>query len=174
MKIFYQPHPNIKPIIKDLRDCKGYMTHINNFTLISLPIELAISLPYTNTLETIDDRYLERELEKRNVERVDLTVEFILQFDYDRALSDSGDRSWSSRIKVEVNELDGHKVERQSILIDKLDSRYAEAFMRACPQDDFTAIGDIDEFNWCNIVRIVSDDEAEQLEQERAESMYFQ
>lgn len=173
MKIFYQPHPNITPIIKDLNDCKDYMTHINNFTLISLPIELAISLPYTKTLETIDDRYLERELEKRNVSRVNLTVEFILQFDYDRALSDSGDRSWSSRIRVEVNELDGCNVERQSILIDKLDYRYTEAFMRAHPQDDFTDIVDIDEFKWCNVVRIVSDLEAEQLEQERLQLVGF-
>lgn len=173
MKLFYQPHPNIKPIIKDLRDCKDYMTHINNFTLISLPIELAISSPYTKTLENIDDRYLERELEKRNVRRVNLTVEFILQFDYDSALSDSGDRSWSSHVKVEVNELDGCKVERRSILIDTLDYCYTEAFMRARPQDDFTDIGDIDEFKWCNIVRIVSDVEAEQLEQERLQLASF-
>lgn len=96
-----------------------------------------------------------------------------MQFDLDDARSEFGDRSWSSRIRVSVDQLNGHKTERSSILISKLEHYYTETFMNAREQDDFTNIGDLDEFRWCNIVKVVNDAEAERLEQERLQYVGF-
>lgn len=51
MKLFYQPHPNIKPIVKDLNECRDYTSRVGKHTLFSVPLKLFIKLPYTRTLE---------------------------------------------------------------------------------------------------------------------------
>ena len=173
MKLFYQPHPNIKPIVKDMLECKEYMSRVGKHTLVSVPLKLFIKLPYTKTLERIDKERLDGELKKRDVTRLELTVEYIMQFDLDDARSEFGDRSWMSRIRVSIEQLNGHKTERSSILISKLEHYYTETFMNAREQDDFTNIGDLDEFRWCNVVKVVNDAEAEQLEQERLQYVGF-
>lgn len=173
MKLFYQPHSNIKPIVKDMLDCKEYMSRVGKHTLVSVPLTLMISLSYTKTLERIDKERLDGELKKRDVKRLEMTVEYIMQFDLDDARSEFGDRSWMSRIRVSIDQLNGHKTERASILISKLEHYYTEIFMNAREQDDFTNIGDLDEFRWCNIVKVVNDAEAEQLEQERLQYVGF-
>lgn len=173
MKLFYQPHPNIKPIVKDMLDCKEYMSRIGKHTLVSVPLTLMISLPYTRTLEKIDKERLDCELKKRDINRLEMTVEYIMQFDLDDACSEFGDRAWMSRIRVSVDQLNGHKTERSSILISKLEHYYTETFLRAQQQDDFTNIGELDEFRWCWIVKVVNDAEAEQLEQERLQYVGF-
>lgn len=173
MKLFYQPHPNIKPIVKDLNECRDYTNRVGKHTLFSVPLKLFIKLPYTKTLEKIDKERLDCELKKRDINRLELTVEYIMQFDLDDARSEFGDRAWMSRIRVSVDQLNGHKTERSSILISKLEHYYTETFMNAREQDDFTNIGDLDEFRWCNIVKVVNDVEAEQLEQERLQYVGF-
>lgn len=173
MKLFYQPHPNIKPIVKDLNECRDYISRVGKHTLFSVPLKLFIKLPYTRTLEKIDKERLDGELKKRDVTRLDMTVEYIMQFDLDDARSEFGDRAWASRIRVSIDQLNGHKTERASILISKLEHYYTEIFMNAREQDDFTNIGDLDEFRWCNIVKVVNDVEAEQLEQERLQYVGF-
>lgn len=167
MKLFYQPHPNIKPIVKDLNECRDYTSRVGKHTLVSVPLTLSISLPYTRTLEKLDIERLDSELKKRDVNRLEMTVEYIIQFDLDDARSEFGDRSWMSRIRVSIDQLNGHKTERASILISKLEHYYTEIFMNARQQDDFANIGDLDEFRWCSIVKVVNDVEAERLEQER-------
>lgn len=173
MKLFYQPHPNIKPIVKDLNECRDYTSRVGKHTLFSVPLKLMISLPYTRTLEKIDNERLDGELKKRDVTRLEMTIEYIMQFDLDDARSEFGDRAWMSRIRVSIEQLNGHKTERESILISKLEHYYTEIFMAAREQDDFTNIGDLDEFRWCNIVKVVNDAEAERLEQERLQYVGF-
>lgn len=89
MKLFYQPHPCIKPIIKDLNDCKEYMSRVGKHTLLSVPMTLFIKLPYTKTLEQIDKERLDGELARRNVSRIELMIKYILQFDLEDALSNA-------------------------------------------------------------------------------------
>ena len=137
MKLFYQPHPNMTPIVKDMIECKEYMHHLDG------------------------------ELKKREVRRIELIVKYDLQFDLNDALSEFGARCWLSNIRVEVDKLNGHNVERDSVIINELGYYYTETFLRAQKQDDFTNIGDLDDFRWCWIVKVVNDAEAEQLEQER-------
>lgn len=167
MKLFYQPHPNMKPIVKDMLECKEYMYRGSKHTLVNMPLTLFLNLPYTKTLEQIDDRHLDGELKKRDVQRIELIIKYDLQFDLNDALSEFGARCWLSNIRIEINQLNGHKVERDSVLIDALEHTYTETFLRARQQDDFTNIGELDEFRWCWIVKVVNDAEAEQLEQER-------
>lgn len=171
MKFFYQPHPCIKPIIKDMIDCKRYSSHLTDYTLYSIPIELMIQLPYTRTLERIDKERFDGELAKRGIWQVDLIIKYILQFDLNDARSDFGDRSWLSRINVSVYQLNGRKVEPRTILINNLEYYYTEKFLRAKQQDDFTNIGDLDEFRWCSIVKVLDDDNADELEQERLQTL---
>ena len=132
-----------------------------------------VSLPYTKTLEQIDAQYLESELKKRDVRRIELTVKYDLQFDLNEALSEFGARCWLSNIRVEVDKLNGHNVESLSVLINNLDFYYTQTFLKARQQDDFTNIGDLDEFRWCSIVKVVNDVEAERLEQERLQYVGF-
>ena len=167
MKLFYQPHPNMKPIVKNMIECKEYMYRGSKHTLVNMPLTLFLNLPYTKTLERIDNTRLDGELKKRDVRHVDVTVKYDLQFDLNDALSEFGARCWLSRIQVSINQLNGHKVERDSVLIDELEHAYTETFLRAQQQDDFTNIGELDEFRWCWIAKVVNDAEAEQLEQER-------
>jgi hypothetical protein len=167
MKLFYQPHPNMKPIVKDMLECKEYMYRGSKYTLVNMPLTLFLNLPYTRTLERIDNEHLDGELKKRDIRRIELIVKYDLQFDLNDALSEFGARCWLSNIRIEINQLNGHKVERDSVLIDALEHTYTETFLRARQQDDFTNIGDLDEFRWCWIVKVVNDAEAEQLEQER-------
>lgn len=173
MKLFYQPHPNIKPIVKDMLDCKEYTYHGRKSALVNMPLTLMISLPYTRTLEQIDNQYLESELKKRDIRLIDVIVKYDLQFDLNEALSEFGARCWLSNIRVNVDTLNGHKVEPMSVLINNLDYYYTNVFLKARQQDDFTNIGDLDEFRWCNIVKVVNDAEAEQLEQERLQYVGF-
>lgn len=167
MKLFYQPHPNMTPIVKDMIECKEHMYRGSKHTLVNIPLTLFLKLPYTRTLERIDNEHLDGELTKRGVNRVELTIKYDLQFDLNDALSEFGARCWLSNIRVEVDKLNGHNVERDSVIINELDYYYIETFLRAQKQDDFTNIGDLDEFRWCWIVKVVNDAEAEQLEQER-------
>lgn len=171
MKLFYQPHPCIKPIIKDMIECQQYMHRVGKHTLVSIPMTLSISVPYTKTLEMIDRQHLDFELKKRNINRVELMIEYILQFDLDDARSEAGDRVWSSRIRVSINQLNGHKVEPMSVLVNTLEYYYTEVFMKARKQDDFTNIGELDEFRWCWIVKVVNDAETEELEQRRLQTL---
>lgn len=166
MKLFYQPHPNIKPIVKDTLDYKEYIYRGRKSALVNMPLTLFLKLPYTRTLEQIDDHHLDGELKKQDVRRIELIVKYDLQFDLNDALSEFGARSWLSNIRIEINQLNGHNVERDSVLIDELERAYTETFLRAQQQDDFTNIGELDEFRWCWIVKVVNDAEAEQLEQE--------
>lgn len=167
MKLFYHPHPNMTPIVKDMLECKEYMYHGSKHTLVNMSLTLFLKLPYTRTLERIDNEHLDGELKKRDVRRIELIVKYDLQFDLNGALSEFGARCWLSNIRIEINQLNGHKVERDSIIINELDYYYTETFLRAQKQDDFTSIGELDEFRWCWIVKVVNDAEAEQLEQER-------
>ena len=173
MKLFYQPHPNIRPIVKDMLDCKEYMYRGSKHTLVNIPLTLIINLPYTRTLERIDNERLDGELKKRDVRLLELIVKYDLQFDLNEALSEFGARCWLSNIRVEVDKLNGHNVERDSVIINELDYYYTETFLRARQQDDFTNVGDLDEFRWCGIVKVVNDVEAEQLEQERLQFVGF-
>lgn len=173
MKLFYQPHPNMKPIVKNMIECKEYMYRGSKHTLVNMPLTLFLKLPYTRTLERIDDHHLDGELKRRDVRRIELIIKYDLQFDYEDALSEFGARCWLSNIRVEVDNLNGHKVEQSSVLISTLDYYYTETFLRAQKQDDFTNIGDLDEFRWCWIVKVVNDAEAEQLEQERLQFVGF-
>ena len=173
MKLFYQPHPNIKPIVKDTLDYKEYIYRGRKSALVDMPLTLFLNLPYTRTLERIDDRHLDGELKKRDVRRIALIVKYDLQFDLNDALSEFGARCWLSNIRVEVDKLNGHNVERDSVIINELDYYYTETFLRAQKQDDFTNIGELDEFRWCWIVKVVNDAEAEQLEQERLQFVGF-
>lgn len=173
MKLFYQPHPNIKPIVKDTLDYKEYIYRGRKSALVNMPLTLFLKLPYTRTLEQIDDHHLDGELKKRDVRRIELIVKYDLQFDLNDALSEFGARSWLSNIRIEINQLNGHNVERDSVLIDELERAYTETFLRARQQDDFTNIGELDEFRWCWIVKVVNDAEAEQLEQERLQYVGF-
>lgn len=167
MKLFYQSHPNMTPIVKDMIECKEYMYLGSKHTLVKMSLTLFLNLPYTRTLERIDDRHLDGELKKRDITRLELTIKYDLQFDLNDALSEFGARCWLSNIRIEINQLNGHKVERYSVIINELERIYTETFLRAQPQDDFTNIGELDEFRWCWIVKVVNDVEAEQLEQER-------
>lgn len=167
MKLFYQPHPNMKPIVKDTLECKEYMYRGSKHTLVNMPLTLFLNLPYTRTLEKIDIERLDSELKKRDIRRIELIVKYDLQFDYDDALSEFGACCWLSNIRIEINQLNGHNVERDSVIINELDYHYTETFLRAQQQDDFTNIGELDEFRWCWIVKVVNDVEAERLEQER-------
>ena len=115
MKLFYQPHPNMTPIVKDMLECKEYMYRGSKHTLVNMPLTLFRNLPYTRTLERIDDRHLDGELKKRDVRRIELIIKYDLQFDYDDALSEFGARCWLSNIRVEVDNLNGHKVEQSSV-----------------------------------------------------------
>lgn len=173
MKLFYQPHPCIRPIIKDMLECKEYMYRGSKHTLVNMPLTLCLKLPYTRTLERIDNEHLDGELKNRDVRYVDITVKYDLQFDLNDALSEFGARCWLSRIKISINQLNGHKVERDSVLIDELERAYTETFLRAQQQDDFINIGELDEFRWCWIVKVVNDAEAEQLEQRRLQTLGF-
>lgn len=173
MKLFYQPHPNIKPIVKDTLDYKEYIYRGRKSALVNMPLTLLISLQYTRTLAQIDHQYLDCELKKRDIRRIELIVKYDLQFDLNDALSEFGARSWLSNIRVEVDKLNGHNVERDSVIINELDYYYTETFLRAQKQDDFTNIGELDEFRWCWIVKVVNDAEAEQLEQERLRCVGF-
>lgn len=167
MKLFYQPHPNMKPIVKDMIECKEYMYRGSKHTLVNMPLMLFLNLPYTRTLERIDNEHLDGELKKRDIRRIELIVKYDLQFDLNDALSEFGARCWLSNIRIEINQLHGRTVERDSVLINELEHTYTETFLRAQKQDDFTNIGELDEFRWCWIVKVVNDAEAEQLEQER-------
>lgn len=171
MKLFYQPHPCIKPIIKDMIDCKQYMSRVGKHTLVSVPMTIYVNVPYTKTLETIDRQRLDCELKNRRINRVELMIEYVLQFDLDDARSEAGDRVWLSRIKVSINQLNGHKVEPTSVLVNTLEYYYTEVFMKARKQDDFTNIGELDEFRWCSIVKVVTDAEADELEQRRLQTL---
>lgn len=173
MKLFYQPHPNMKPIVKDMIECKEYMYRGSKRTLVDMPLTLFLNLPYTKTLERIDNEHLDGELKKRDVQRIELLVNYDLQFDLNDALSEFGARCWLSNIRIEINQLNGHTVERDSVLINELDYYYTETFLRVQRQDDFTNIGELDEFRWCWIVKVVNDAEAEQLEQERLQFVGF-
>lgn len=173
MKLFYQPHPNMTPIVKDMIECKEYMYRGSKHTLVDMPLTLCLNLPYTRTLEQIDDRHLDGELKKRDITRLELTITYDLQFDLNDALSEFGARSWLSNTRIEINQLNGHKVERDSVLINELEHAYTETFLRAQKQDDFTNIGELDEFRWCWIVKVVNDAEAKQLEQERLQFVGF-
>lgn len=173
MKLFYQPHPNIRPIVKNMLDCKEYMYRGSKHTLVNMPLTLIINLPYTRTLERIDNEHLDGELARRNTNRVDITVKYDLQFDLNDALSEFGARVWLSNTRIEVDQLNGHKVERNSVIINTLERIYTETFLRARQQDDFTNVGDLDEFRWCGIVKVINDAEAEQLEQERLQFVGF-
>ena len=173
MKLFYQPHPNIKPIVKDTLDYKEYIYRGRKSALVNMPLTLFLKLPYTRTLEQIDNQYLESELKKRDVRYIDVIVKYDLQFDLNEALSEFGARCWLSNIRVSITQLNGHKVETHSVLISKLEHRYTNVFLKARQQDDFTNIGDLDEFRWCNIVKVVNDAEAERLEQERLQYVGF-
>lgn len=173
MKLFYQPHPNIKPIVKDTLEYKEYTYHGRKSALVNMPLTLFLKLPYMRTLEQIDDRHLDGELKKRNVRYIDVIVKYDLQFDLNEALSEFGARCWLSNIRVNVDKLNGHKAEPMSVLINELDFYYTQTFLKARQQDDFTNIGDLDEFRWCNIVKVVNDTEAEQLEQERLQYVGF-
>ena len=163
----------MKPIIKDMLECKEHMYRGSKHTLVNMPLTLFLKLPYTRTLERIDGRHLDGELKKRDVRRIELIVKYDLQFDLNDALSEFGARCWLSNIRVEVDTLNGHNVERDSVIINELDYYYTETFLRAQKQDDFTNIGDLDEFRWCWIVKVVNDAEAEQLEQERLQFVGF-
>lgn len=173
MKLFYQPHPNIKPIVKDTLDYKEYIYRGRKSALVNMPLTLFLKLPYTRTLEQIDHQYLDGELKRRGVRRIELTVKYDLQFDLNEALSEFGARCWLSNIHVNVDKLNGHKVEPMSVLINNLDFYYTQTFLKARQQDDFTNVGDLDEFRWCGIVKVVNDAEAEQLEQERLQFVGF-
>lgn len=173
MKLFYQPHPNMTPIVKDMLECKEYIYRGSKHTLVNMPLTLFLKLPYTKTLGRIDDRHLDGELKKRDIRRIELIVKYDLQFDLNDALSEFGARCWLSNIRVEVDTLNGHNVERDSVIINELDYYYTETFLRAQKQDDFTNIGELDEFRWCWIVKVVNDAEAEQLEQERLQFVGF-
>jgi hypothetical protein len=155
------------PIVKDMLECKEYMYRGSKHTLVNMPLTLFLKLPYTRTLERIDNEHLDGELKKRDIRRIELIVKYDLQFDLNDALSEFGARCWLSNIRIEINQLNGHTVERDSVLIDALEHTYTETFLRAQQQDDFTNIGELDEFRWCWIVKVVNDAEAEQLEQER-------
>lgn len=173
MKLFYQPHPNMTPIVKDMIECKEYMYRGSKYTLVNMPLTLFLNLPYTKALERIDDHHLDGELKARDVRQIELIVKYDLQFDYEDALSEFGARCWLSNIRIEINQLNGYTVERDSVLINELEHAYAETFLRARQQDDFTNIGELDEFRWCWIVKVVNDAEAEQLEQERLQFVGF-
>ena len=90
-------------------------------TLVNMPLTLFLKLPYTRTLEQIDDRHLDGELKKRDVQRIELIIKYDLQFDLNDALSEFGARCWLSNIRVEVDKLNGHNVERDSVIINELD-----------------------------------------------------
>lgn len=167
MKLFYHPHPNMTPIVKDMLECKEYMYRGSKHTLVNMPLTLFLNLPYTKTLGRIDDHHLDGELKARGVRQIELIVKYDLQFDYEDALSEFGARCWLSNIRIEINQLNGHKVESDSVLVATLEYYYTTTFLKAQQQDDFTNIGDLDEFRWCWIVKVVNDAEAEQLEQER-------
>lgn len=173
MKLFYQPHPNMMPIVKDMIECKEYMYRGSKHTLVNMSLTLFLSLPYTRTLERIDNEHLDGELKKRDVRRIELIVKYDLQFDLNDALSEFGARCWLSNIRIEINQLNGHKVERDSVIINELEHAYTETFLRSQQQDDFTNIGELDEFRWRGIVKVVNDAEAEQLEQERLQFVGF-
>lgn len=173
MKLFYQPHPNIKPIVKDTLDYKEYVYRGRKSALVNMPLTLLISLPYTKTLEIVDRQHLDGELKKRDVRRIELIIKYDLQFDLNDALSEFGARCWLSNVRVNVDKLNGHKVEPLSVLINELDFYYTQTFLKARQQDDFTNIGELDEFRWCWIVKVVNDVEAEQLEQERLQFVGF-
>ena len=108
MKLFYQPHPNMTPIVKDMIECKEYMYRGSKHTLVDMPLTLFLKLPYTRTLERIDDRHLDGELKTRDVRRIELIVKYDLQFDLNDALSEFGARCWLSNIRVEVDKLNGY------------------------------------------------------------------
>lgn len=173
MKLFYQPHPNMTPIVKDMIECKEYMYRGSKHTLANMPLTLFLNLPYTKTLERIDNEHLDGELKKRGIRRIELIVKYDLQFDLNDALSEFGARCWLSNIRIEINQLNGRTVERDSVLINELEHAYTETFLRAQKQDDFTNIGELDEFRWCWIVKVVNDVEAERLEQERLQYVGF-
>lgn len=131
MKLFYQPHPNMTPIVKDMLECKEYMYRGSKHTLVNMPLTLFLKLPYTRTLERIDDRHLDGELKKRDIRRIELIVKYDLQFDLNDALSEFGARCWLSNIRVEVDKLNGHNVERDSVIINELDYYYTETFFKS-------------------------------------------
>ena len=108
MKLFYQPHPNMTPIVKDMIECKEYMYRGSKHTLVDMPLTLFLKLRYTRTLERIDDRHLDGELKTRDVRRIELIVKYDLQFDLNDALSEFGARCWLSNIRVEVDKLNGY------------------------------------------------------------------
>mgnify|MGYP001748042640 CR=1 FL=1 len=173
MKLFYQPHPNMTPIVKSMIECKEYMYRGSKRTLVNMPLTLFLNLPYTRTLERIDNERLDSELKKRDINRLELTIKYDLQFDLNDALSEFGARCWLSNIRIEINQLNGHSAERNSVLIDELEHTYTETFLRAQQQDDFINIGDLDEFRWCWIVKVVNNAEAERLERERLQFVGF-
>ena len=128
MKLFYQPHPNMTPIVKDMIECKEYTYRGSKHTLVNMPLTLFLKLPYTRTLERIDGRHLDGELKKRDIRRIELIVKYDLQFDLNDALSEFGARCWLSNIRVEVDKLNGHNVERDSVISNELDYYYRNIF----------------------------------------------
>ena len=117
MKLFYQPHPNMTPIVKDMIECKEYMYRGSKHTLVDMQLTLFLKLPYTRTLERIDNERLDDELKTRDIRRIELIVKYDLQFDLNDALSEFGARCWLSNIRIEINQLNGHNVERDSVII---------------------------------------------------------
>lgn len=47
MKLFYQPHPNIEPVVMQSRDYLDYLYQENCRPRLSLPMSVQFSVPYT-------------------------------------------------------------------------------------------------------------------------------
>lgn len=163
MKLFYQPHPNIDPIVMQSRDYLDYLYQENCRPRLSLPISVQFSVPYTKTLERIDDRHLGSELARLNARSVEMVVKCIFYFDYWRAQEELGDNGWFSDIYIEIINLNGQQAERDSLLINKLEYYYYKMCRRELKQHrQLTEINssDADQFKWSTNVKLI--DEREQ------------